>query len=288
MKIGIEANMFNNGFMRWGDKRYEKIKEFGFSCVDYGMSDTTTVIYTLDDDSLKEFLANEKALAEKAGIEINQVHGPWRWPAQDATPEDRAERMEKMKKSIYATYLLGCKNWIIHPIMPFGIDDKKTGKSQTTWDLNIEFMSEILKTAKEYDITICFENMPMPDFSLGTPTEILKFVKEMNDEHFKICLDTGHVSVYQDKLSMSEEVRKLKGELRTLHVHDNRIGADLHLIPYGGIINWDELTLALKEIEFDGVFSLETVPPIGLDDDIFEDMCRIYARIARKLADKID
>jgi len=288
MKTGISVSLQNKGFLNWGDDRYKKLKEFGFSCADFDMSNTSTVIYTADDEELKALMAKERQLAEDAGIEINQVHGPWRWPAQDTTPEDRAERMEKMKKSIYTTHLLGCENWIIHPIVPFGINEKGTELAQKTWDLNIEFMSELLKYAKEYDITICYENMPMPEFSLGSPEEILSFVKAMNDENFKICLDTGHVSVYQDKLKMGEEVRRLGKEIRTLHVHDNRVGFDLHLLPFTGDINWTEFAEAMKDIGFDGVISLETVPSIKFGDDIFEDMFRIYARIACKIADMIE
>ena len=45
-------------------------------------------------------LAHQKELAEAAGVSVHQVHGPWRWPPQDGTEEERAERMEKMKNTI--------------------------------------------------------------------------------------------------------------------------------------------------------------------------------------------
>ena len=86
--------------------------------------------------------------------------------------EDRKERMEKMKKSIRYTAVLGCKYWVIHPIMPFGVCEKDTEDAQKTWDMNIEFMSELLKVAKEVGVTICFENMPMLQFSLAKPDKI--------------------------------------------------------------------------------------------------------------------
>ena len=196
MKIGTEFNMFSSGYCRYGDDKYKKMKEHGFSCVDFNMSNTTTKIYTSPDaDGL---LLREKALADDAGIEIHQAHGPWRSPPRDRTSEDRAERMDKMRKSIRFASLLGCKNWVIHPLMPLGADDIITGNEKGTWDINLQFMKELLFTAKEYGITICLENMPMAQFSMAKPTAILDFVEEIGDENFKICLDTGHMSVFGD------------------------------------------------------------------------------------------
>ena len=146
MKIGIPTKGLA---ARWGDERYKKLKELGFSTVDFGLGSTEIEPYTLDEEAFVRFLANEKALADEAGIEIFQVHGPWRWPCHDETEEDRAERMEMMKLSIRASALLGCKNWIVHPIMPFGIHDIPLGKSEETWNLNIKFMTELVKTARE-------------------------------------------------------------------------------------------------------------------------------------------
>lgn len=280
MKIGIQTNLLDkDGYGRWKENMYIKLKEHGYSCTDYNMADTESIIYTLPQNESDAFLQREKELARKAGIEISQVHGPWRYPPRDLTVEDRNERMEKMKKSIRATSVLGCKNWVIHPIMPYGENDADTQNAQKTWDMNIKFMSELLKTAKEYGVTICLENMPMRKFSLATPEKILKFVKTINDENFKICLDTGHVSVFDD-LNMGDEVRRLGDEIRVLHVHDNKWGADLHLAPYFGIIDWESFANALADIGFNGCFSLETMPAGKLSDNLFEEACRLLQKIA--------
>lgn len=283
MKLGIQTNLLDkDGYGRWGEDMYKKLKEHGYSCTDYNMSNTDTLLYTASEEEVDAFLLHEKELAEAAGIKINQVHGPWRWPARDFSEEDRAERMEKMKKSIRATSILGCKNWVIHPMMPYGVEEVNTENAQKTWDLNLEFMSELLKTAKEYDVTICFENMPMLDFSLSTPQRILEFVKTINDEHFKICLDTGHVAVFED-LSLGDEVRRLGSEIRVMHVHDNQWCMDLHMMPYFGCIDWEDFAKSLKDIKFDGCFSLETIPSKKLPDDIFESMCKDLAKIAQNI-----
>lgn len=288
MKIGFQTSTFDKqSYGRYGENTYKKLKEHGYSCSDFCMVESDFPIFNMSVKDTDALLLKEKKLALEAGIEIFQVHGPWRWPPQDNAEEDRRERMDKMKKSIRGTAVLGCKNWVIHPIMPYGIEEIGTENAQKTWEMNKEFMTGLLKTANEYDVTICLENMPMPEFSMGTPEAVLKFVKEINDEHFKICLDTGHVSVYNN-LSLKGEVKRLGKEIRTLHIHDNKCGNDLHLMPYFGVINWQEFADALKEINFDGCFSLETIFPSGLSDDVFEASAKLLAKIAKEIVVKAD
>lgn len=280
MKIGIEFNIFNSGYCRYGDKKYIKLKEHGFSCVDFNMANTNTEIY--NSPEADELLLREKSSAEDAGIEIYQSHGPWRSPPKDETSEDRAERMDKMKKSIRAASLLGCENWVIHPLMPLGADDIITGNERKTWDINLGFMKELLITAKEYGVTICLENMPMAKFSMAKPEAVLRFVEEIGDDNLKICLDTGHAAMFDD-LSLCDEVRRLGGKLKVLHVHDNKCGKDLHLMPYFGKIDWKAFAASLKEIGYNGVFSLETTAPAGLPDPLFEKS----SVLLREIADEI-
>ena len=274
MKIGITESSYR---VYPKEIRYQKMKEHGFTCADYGMSNTEVAPYTLDDAEFDAYLTEERRLAEDAGIVISQVHGPWRWPPQDATEEDRAERMEKMKRSIRGTAVLGCKNWIVHPIMPYGINELGTDDAQKTWDLNVVFMRELLACAKEHDIIICFENMPMPNFSLGSVDAIMRFVNEMNDDHFRVCLDTGHVNVFPGH-TLYDAVHMIGDKLQTLHVHDNSGKSDEHRLPWLGTADWEGFGRALREIGFDGVFSYETGPAIALPVDLYGDMLRFMVK----------
>ena len=284
MKIGITESSYR---VYPKEIRYQKMKEHGFTCADYGMSNTEVSPYTLDDAEFDAYLTEERRLAEDAGIVISQVHGPWRWPPQDATEEDRAERMEKMKRSIRGTAVLGCKNWIVHPIMPYGINELGTDDAQKTWDLNVVFMRELLACAKEHDIIICFENMPMPNFSLGSVEAIMRFVNEMNDDHFRVCLDTGHVNVFPGQ-TLYDAVHMIGDKLQALHVHDNSGKSDEHRLPWLGTADWEGFGRALREIGFDGVFSYETGPAIALPVDLYGDMLRFMVKSAHVIMKETD
>lgn len=271
------------GYDRFGDRKYQKLREHGFDAVDFNLCNTETHWYSLPWEEARVLLEREKQLADAAGIEIWQAHGPWRWPPKDATPQQRGERLQKMRRSLAMAAVLGCRYWVIHPIMPFGEEERGTPDADRTWALNYEFFRQLLPTARELDITICLENMPAPKLSISTPADILEFVRAMNDDHFQACLDTGHAAV--TGVSPADAVGMLGDALKVLHVHDSFSGMDLHLLPYQGVIDWQAFAEALKQSGFSGVLSLETGAPQKLPTAQFEEMSTAIASIAKLLAE---
>lgn len=284
MKIGISYD--NNVMEKDMDTYFEKLHKQGYSCLDFNMCDTDTWIYTEETEEAERRLSYIREQIQSAGLTVSQTHGPWRCPPVDYTEEHRAERMEKMKRSIWAATVLGCKNWVIHPIMPCYENSWDAEDPQKTWDMNIVFMKELLETAKEYDIVICLENMPFPEFSMSAPDDILRFVQAMDDDHFKICLDTGHAAVMG--WSPAEAVRESGSEIRVLHVHDNDGRQDLHLMPYSGVIDWEDFGKALAQIHYSGVFSLEMSPSRKLSEYLQDEMRILLANIAGHIGREVE
>ena len=283
MRIGIAFNPYEaDSVARYGKEKFEILKECGFSAVDYETANTLTELYEMSDEELEKKLYEEKADAALAGMTVSQVHGPWRYPPQDLSDEDRAERLEKMKKSIVMTRLLGCKYWVVHPLMPYGTKDLLSDNAEDTWRINLEFMPKLVEFAKTQGVTVCLENMPMRNFSMSRPEKILEFVNTINDENFKICLDTGHVAIFSD-LSIGNVVRELGDKMKVMHVHDNLGDGDRHLRPGCGRLDWNDFADALYEIGFDGVFSLETYPDETFDDEAFKKDCASLFELASKI-----
>jgi sugar phosphate isomerase/epimerase len=280
MKFGITDDAIRS------EAHYLRMKACGFAYCDFNMADTNKSPYDLNDADFEEYLKNQKRLADQAGITIWQVHGPWRHPVHDGTPEERAERMEKMKRSIHGAVILGAKYWVVHPIMPYGLQEANTEDAPKTKALNLEFMRELLVTAKQEGVTICLENMPFPDFSLSTPTAIMEIVREINDPSFAMCLDTGHTNVCKEWPSPAQVIREYGQYVKVLHVHDNHKRRDEHLPPFFGSIKWKDFYKALCEIDFNGVLSLECAPSKRLPADIIEDLYPIYFRIAKAICEE--
>lgn len=286
MKIGVSVKMRKGGYDRFGIEKYKIIKKHGFDCVDFDMSNTANSLYHLDEKDFEKYLKTEKALSDIAGIEIYQTHGPWTWPIKDFEQADRIRRLGEIEKSIYATSILGSKYFVIHPLMPFGIDDIDKGMEKETREINLSFIKKVLEKAKKYGVTVCLENTPFPKFSLATPGQISNLIREIDEENLKMCLDTGHIAVFGDKFP-GNAIREFKEDIRVLHIHDNGGEKDEHLSPHLGIIDWNDFSSALKEINFDGNLSLEIVPKESLPTTEFEIESIKLAETARTLAEKI-
>lgn len=254
IKLGIVSSAYLD---RYGmHEGLHRMREHGYEATDLQQFvDTETPFYTMSPAKLERELAPLRSACADADIRIAQLHGPWRYPPRDAAASDRAERLDKMKRSVYISSVLGCPYMVIHPIMPFGGESEPDAKRM--WDLNYEFMRKLADAGQALGVTVCFENMPFPALSISSPEAVLQFVKTLDHPFFKICLDTGHCSVLG--ISAGESVRRIGKEyLSTLHIHDNDGSADRHALPFTGVTDWEDFSSALAEIGFDGVASLET------------------------------
>ncbi len=247
------------------ESSFEKLKKYGYDCGDFQMANTDDSIYYCSQEEFVERLKKVRGYADKYGIDIHQMHGPWTWPPPEETEEGRKERFEKMSKSISAAPILGCKYWVIHPMMPYGTYDIHLDKIKETWDFNVDYFTRLTEVAKKHDVTICVENMPMLNYSLATPGKLVELVEAINDEHFRCCLDTGHVACFNN-YPVGDAVRTMGKYLKVIHVHDNH-GTDSHELPYLGKIDWEDFYKGLCDISYDGVFNLETQAPTWLLDE---------------------
>lgn len=250
MKLGSSVGLF----WEFGENRYRKMKEYGFDYADLGIDPD------LSKTTKEECIAwalKEKRMAEEAGVKLWQVHGPWRWPPHDETEELRAQRAELMKVSMDATAAIGCRYWVIHPMMPFGDYGARPDLDvEEFYRINTDFFERIiLPYAEERNLIVCFENMPMVGMHISSPERTLAFIRKINRPSFQFCLDTGHAIIL--KTSPADAVRMAGENLKVLHIHDNMGNRDEHLLPQCGLIDWKDFGAALQEIGFDGVFSLE-------------------------------
>ncbi len=243
----------------YGENGYRQMKMDGYDFADFqGLVDTETPLFAENDSGFERILREERARAQEAGIAFSQTHSPWRYPPKDFLPEDRAERKEKMLRSIYGTAILGSPYMAIHPVMPFGADNDP--EPQRFWDMNLEFMSALLLFAKEQNVVLCLENMPMRRLSLSTPEQIGRFVRELDSEQIKMCLDIGHCNVFG--ISPAQAFTEEKDLIRILHIHDNDGSGDQHLLPGDGNIDWVAFKASLSCYE--GVLSMEPGAKVDL------------------------
>ena len=125
MKIGINAGAFR--YLGSKESEYERIQQLGYQTVDEYLEETQAPWYA-DREAMAEYGRYVRSVAERYGIEISQVHGPW--PTDDTTEEKRAQTLEHMRLAIYGCAQMGAKHLVIHPQMPYGWDREESAELQ--------------------------------------------------------------------------------------------------------------------------------------------------------------
>lgn len=252
MKIGIVSGA--TAYLPNWDERFARLKALGYDTVDHGLSNIKQSVYH-DDQALLAHCAAVRAAAEKNGLEISQIHGPW--PTDDTTSAGRAEGWRCMHRAVYACHLLGAKYMVIHPQMPFGWGG---GEDEAAEDIaeqtTVDLLTELIPDCEKYGVIVCLENMPFKKQRISSMRYIVRAVEKVHSPYVGICLDTGHCHYLREDIT--ENVQLAAPYLKVLHVHDNKQEADSHMLPLLGSMDWTAFTTALAQSGFDGSISLET------------------------------
>lgn len=197
--------------------------------------------------------------AKSRGISFNQSHTPFAFNWKN--PREVEEKLiPRTIQALEISALVGCKIAVVHPVH----HEEYLGHEEERFEQNMKFYRDLLPYAKEYDIKIALENMFQREkkrkvFGHDTcsrPAEFVRYVDELNDEHFVACLDLGHCGVVGEEAYNA--IRILGHDrLKALHVHDNDYTNDMHMMPGLGKMDWEEIMKALAEIRYDGEFTYE-------------------------------
>lgn len=265
------------------EKAIEYIAKAGFDAWDFSMFEMCKydkVNHTFFENSHPlagndyiKFARKLKQIGLDNGIICNQSHAPF--------PIECQKIRDHLKRAIECTAEAGGEICIIHP------DNNKRPEE------NAEIYMELLPFAKECGVKIATENMWNWDDEKGhsvfaacaTPESFCDHIDIVNDEYLCACLDIGHAEMKGSDTSAPEMIRALGNRLKALHIHDNDKLYDSHQIPFSMNINFDEVVKALKDINYQGYFTLEAEQYLKTynKDNVFEGVKKL-ADSAKKLA----
>lgn len=149
--------------------------------------------------------------------------------------------VQRYKNDIKDCYENGISMVVMH------LTSKKTAPMYGTTGLNR--IKQITEYAKSLNVKVAFENTKIKGY--------LEYVLEnIKDENVGICFDAGHYHVhFNDEFNFE----LFKDRIFAVHLHDNDKSDDLHLLPYDGTINWQDVMNKLKENNYKGPITLESV-----------------------------
>jgi len=228
----------------------------------------------------REYLAFARKLKRiglDSGIVCNQSHAPF----PSIVPQIRSY----LKRAIECTAEAGGEICIIHPCNPH------------TPEQNAEMFFELLPFAKECNVKIATENMFGWDrekdeatfAACATSESFNAHLDAVDDDFLVACLDIGHAQMRGPASGAANMIRALGSRLKALHIHDNDLHHDSHQIPFSMSIDFDEVVRALKDISYDGYFTLEADAYLSAynSDNVFEGMKKL-ADSAKRLARMFD
>ena len=294
MKIGCTTSEYVTRFGHEVGLKY--LADGGIDALDYGFfSPKLQEVFKLDDEAFAAHFAEVKAVCDKLGLMVGQLHSPM--PSYTGNEEKDAEIFEIQRRSIVAAGLLGSKYIIIHPCIPRVY--KYTTYREETKKINMDFYSRLMPTAEEYGVKICLENMFNGDAKhpagycicptvISTSWEMKDYFKSLAAPNlFAYCLDIGHGNLTGS--SPEQMIYDLGDNLETLHVHDNDGTKDMHECPYRGNINWDKVMTALRDVRYNGVFNFEADTHNRMYINSIPDMGpMILAKMGRYLVSKME
>ena len=192
---------------------------------------------------------------EAAGLVCNQCHAPFLYPG-----EGTEEGYFRAERAIRIAGILGAKHIVVHPV------NFSEGRAQQK-ECNLVMYRRLGDYARASGTKIAIENVRGTDserkkfFPCGFSfaDEVCDYYDSLNDPaSFNLLLDVGHCAVVGQ--APQDAIRVLgHNRLQGLHIQDNDGVGDLHNVPYdaGSCLNWDAVTAALGEIDYQGDFTYE-------------------------------
>ena len=225
-------------------------------------------------------------LLEKNGMTCNQAHAPFKL-AYGSKFDMSEKEYAKIVRSMEAAAIMGAENIVVHAItVPTGVD---------LFAYNLEFYKSLEPYCEKFGICVAIENLfcrnkrnPWLHGKLHRPEQLNQMVAALNSPWFVVCIDVGHAGL--TGFEPEDVIRGFDNKtLKALHIHDNDYLDDTHNIPYAGKFNWDEIMKALKDIGYNGDFTLEVLGYLKKVDDAFmEDALAFCAKTGRYLMSKME
>lgn len=232
-----------------------------------------------DPNSTTRFLS----LCRSNNIKPNSVHSFFLpklgHDVADKNPNVRKKAIELNKKLLRGAGDVGA-NYIVAHLYGWDVKGRSEDESMS---LAKEVIAAYLPEAERTGVKIAVENLIL-EWSVK---QINQLVYDFNHPLLGICFDTGHAALYGD---VEKELRLCGSRLIALHIHDNSLLDDDHLVPFRGKIDWKAFASALVATGYKGPLTLESyVPEKGESFENFLHACRrAYEKLTEFILEEME
>ena len=221
-------------------------------------------VYGLSEDEVTAKFRAIREIADRHNVIVGQTHAIF----GAFEPSDTDEFVDITIKDIQATHVLGARHTVVHPIiMPGRVCNEKKDEN---FEYNLKFYRKLIPALEKWNVKCAIENLFCREdgatraSECSDPQEILDYINELGSDNSCACADTGHfaLSAKDTGITVGDCIRRLGKSLEVLHVQENDGIDDLHVVPYTlrGVMDWEDIIAALKEIGYKGNMNFEIMP----------------------------
>jgi len=226
----------------------------GYRKLDFGFAELALSSPHFAGPAWREEIGEIKKLAEELGLSFVQAHGTiWDF----CNPGQNEEWCKELFcRSIQGAAILGAPWVVVHP----STGCCGGGPDPDTHRKNVAFFQEYAAYAANLGTGLAIENMwgktrtGIPRYALQAE-ELLRLVEDVNCRQVRVCWDVEHGSI--EGLDQRKALRLLKDYLVATHISDETGPDHIHILPYLGHADWEEILDGLAAIQYDGTFNFE-------------------------------
>lgn len=222
----------------------EKIKEIGFDGVEVPIFNTNPEQWYAWRKKLDQ-LGLERVCDTFCGAETNLI---------SHSVEVREAGLKFLKECVDCAMILGSDKLMGPFHGGLGIF---TGKPATTeeWYFAVEAIQELADYADSLGITLCLEYLNRFELLITSCIdELIRFVDDVNRPNVKIMFDTFHANI--EEKNMADAIKKAGDKIDFIQLSENDRST-----PGKGNVDWAGAFQGIKDIDYQGVLSIEAFGP---------------------------
>ncbi len=230
--------------------------EAGYQVLDFCFHDAVTLKSGFLTDRWQSYMEEMKRTGEACGVEFALGHAV----VYDfcSGTIDREYYDSLMERCILGAEILGIAWLVLHPstmeterFLPDKPESKKA---------NLAFFQKWGKFALDHGVGLAVEGMW--DSTLDVEAKYAISVDELIDlvdgvdlPNVAVCWDFEHGSIMG--MNQRHVVERLGKRLKAVHISDQTGINNIHILPYQGVTDWDEVLQALADFGYEGEFNFE-------------------------------
>ena len=231
--------------------------EAGYRVMDMNFHDLSTFDTPFRTDDWARLIWDAKEVADEYGIIFSQGHAHF-YNFCDPNAPEREFKDELIRRAIEGARILGIRWLVIHAATDFSsvtpVGDSKRG--------TIAYLRPRIELAAKYGVGIALENLwegniaPLRRYCT-TAEELVDLVDTLARDYDNVgcCWDVEHAAIQH--LDQRKALSYLGSRLKATHISDYNSVQNDHILPFSGLVNWQEVMDALRLAKYQGDFTYE-------------------------------